>query len=285
MVGYDGRESPSTVGVFLIWQQPHLIYFAELLYRYYKDKSILKKYKDIVFATADFMSSYAHWDDKNNRYVLGPPLIPAQEIYKPDSTINPAFELSYWLFGLKTAQKWRERLGLAQSDKWNDVINNLSKLPENNGFYQNAENAQNTFEDETNRHDHPTVLSAFGMLPNDSIDKNIMRNTLEKVMESWNWQTTWGWDYPLVAMTAARVGKPETAIDALLMDVQKNRYLNNGHNYQDERLPIYLPGNGGLLTAIAMMCAGWDGALDVYAPGFPKNGDWIVKYEGLNSLP
>lgn len=285
MVGFDGRESPSSVGVFLIWQQPHLIYFAELLYRYYNDESILKKYEDIVFATAEFMASYAHWDNKSNRYVLGPPLIPAQEIYKPDSTINPAFELSYWIYGLKTAQKWRERLGLPSIEKWKNVINKLSRLPENNGLYQNAENALNTFEDKINRHDHPTMLGASGMLPNESIDLNVMRKTLDEVMKSWNWETTWGWDYPLIAMTAARVGKPETAIDALLMDVQKNTYLNNGHNYQDERLPIYLPGNGGLLTAIAMMCAGWDGVPSIPAPGFPKNGDWVVKYEGLSSLP
>ena len=31
MVGPDGRESPSGVGVFLIWQQPHPIYYAELV--------------------------------------------------------------------------------------------------------------------------------------------------------------------------------------------------------------------------------------------------------------
>jgi len=39
-----------------------------------------------------------------------------------------------------------------------------------------------------------------------------------------------GMDYPLIAMTAARLGKPEKAIDALFMDVQKNTYLKNGHN-------------------------------------------------------
>ena len=33
MVGPDGRESPSTVGTYLIWQQPHVIFFAELLYK------------------------------------------------------------------------------------------------------------------------------------------------------------------------------------------------------------------------------------------------------------
>ena len=69
------------------------------------------------------------------------------------------------------------------------------------------------------------------------------------------------------------------------MDVQKNTYLNNGHNYQDKRLTLYLPGNGGLLTAVAMMAAGWTGCPNIAAPGFPKDGSWIVKYEGLNPLP
>jgi hypothetical protein len=123
------------------------------------------------------------------------------------------------------------------------------------------------------------------MLPNDSVDLAIMTNTLAKVMQSWNWETTWGWDYPMIAMTAARVGKPDLAIDALLIDVPKNTYLNNGHNYQSVDLPIYLPGNGGLLTAVAMMAAGWDGAPDIPTPGFPKDGNWSVKYEGLNPLP
>ncbi|MGD8779394.1 MAG: glycoside hydrolase family 65 [Ignavibacteria bacterium] len=292
MVGPEGsNEGPSEVGVFLIWQQPHPIYYAELLYMYYKDQATRDNYKEIVFETAEFMASYAHWDESTQRYVLGPPLIPAQEIYKPDSTINPAFELAYWNFGLRTAQKWRERLGLQRNEKWDHVINNLSKLPENNGFYQNAENALNTFEDKANRKDHPTLVAPFGMLPgffdandNNEVDVEIMRSTLKQVMKSWDWRHTWGWDYPMIAMTAARIGEPEIAIDALLMDVQKNTYLNNGHNYQNETLTIYLPGNGGLLTAVAMMAAGWDGSPDIKAPGFPKDGNWVVKYEGLKPL-
>jgi len=285
MVADDGQESPSTIGVFLIWQQPHPIYYTELLYRSQPNKAILEKYQDLVFETAKFMASYAHWDSTTEHYVLGPPLIPAQEIYHPDSTWNPAFELSYWAFGLKTAQKWRERLGLERVAKWDQIIAHLSRLPVNDELYQNAAMAMNTFEDDRHRNDHPTLLGAFGMLPNDSVNLTIMTNTLAKVMQSWNWETTWGWDYLLIAMTAARVGKPELAIDALLMDVPKNTYLNNGHNYQSAELPIYLPGNGGLLTAVAMMAAGWDGAPDIPAPGFPKDGNWVVKFEGLNPLP
>jgi hypothetical protein len=85
-------------------------------------------------------------------------------------------------------------------------------------------------------------------------------------------------------MTATRLSKPEMAIDVLLMETQKNTYLVNGHNYQDKRLRLYLPGNGGLLTAIAMMAAGWDGCTELN-PGFPKNGKWNVQWEGFHPLP
>ena len=60
--------------------------------------------------------------------------------------------------------------------------------------------------------------------------------------------------------------------------------LINGHNYQDARLRVYLPGNGGLLTAVAMMCAGWDGN-ELLTPGFPDDGSWKVVWEDLMVMP
>ena len=80
------------------------------------------------------------------------------------------------------------------------------------------------------------------------------------------------------------VYEPENAINALLTPQRTNTYLPNGHNFQDNRLRCYLPGNGGLLTAVAMMCAGWDGETR-HNPGFPDNGAWDVKWEGLLPLP
>jgi hypothetical protein len=116
------------------------------------------------------------------------------------------------------------------------------------------------------------------------IDDWTMRATLDHVFKTWDWPTTWGWDYPVIAMTAARVGEPERAIDALFLDTPKNRYLANGHNYQRSNLPLYLPGNGGLLYATALMAAGWDGAPKRNAPGFPAKG-WVVRYENLHVAP
>ncbi len=129
------------------------------------------------------------------------------------------------------------------------------------------------------------MLCALGVLPQtDLIDAATMRATLDQVWKVWDWTSTWGWDYPVIAMTAARVGQPERAVDALLVDTPKNRYLANGHNYQRPNLPLYLPGNGGLLYATALMAAGWDGAPEGNAPGFPTHR-WVVKHEGLRIAP
>jgi hypothetical protein len=285
MVGPDGRESPSPIGPLLIWQQPHLIHLLGLLYRVRKDDRILRDWIDLVSETADFMASFAALDPSRNRYVLGPPLIPAQELHPPRTTRNPMFELEYWRWGLETAQSWRQRLGMPRSPEWDRVIQRLSPLPVAGGLYVNAESDPDTFRDPSRRRDHPSLLGALGLLPGKMADRETMRRTLLRVRESWQWDQTWGWDYPLAAMTAARVGEPALALDLLLMDTPKNRYHPNGHNYQRPGLTIYLPGNGGLLAAAAMMAAGWDGAPARHAPGFPQDGKWTVRWEGLHKLP
>jgi len=285
MTDNDGNESPSSVGAFLIWQQPHLIYMAELAYREHKDKKTLERYCDLVFSTADFMASYAYFDQTKQKYILGKGLIPAQEEFRPEETFNPAYELVYWYWALKVAQEWKKRLQLPLDTKWADVIKRLSGLTINNDKYLFTESGTDSYTDPKYRTDHPSVLGAWGIMTKTAmVNPPTMRNTFNWIWENWTWSDTWGWDYPMVAMTATRLGMPEKAIDALLMPVQKNTYLNNGHNYQDERLTIYLPGNGGLLAAVAMMCAGYDEA-KIKNPGIPKNGKWKVRWEGLKPMP
>lgn len=278
-----GNESPSSVGAFIIWQQPHPIYFAELLYRNNPSPETLSKYRDLVFNTADFMASFLKL--KDGKYHLCHPLIPAQEIFKATETDDPAYELQYWYYGLSVAQEWRTRLGLEENLEWKEMLSNLAPLKVANNLYLPNATTLNAYTDDQFRRDHPAVVGAYGFLPlNDRVNETIMSNTFDEIMKRWQWETTWGWDYPLLAMTAARLNKPERAIDALLMEAQKNTYLVNGHNYQDKRLRLYLPGNGGLLAAVAMMAAGWDGSKD-NNPGFPKDGKWEVKWEGLKKMP
>jgi hypothetical protein len=285
MTDNNGNESPSSVGAMLIWQQPHFITYAELDYRNHPDRKTLDKYKSLVFATADFMASFAYFDKEKGRYMLGKGLIPAQERFKAEDTFNPTYELAYWDWALNTAQKWRERLGLARNAKWDDVLAKLSPLPKQGNVYLATESATDSYTNPEYKTDHPSVLGTFGMLPETKLlDKTIMKNTFDLVWKDWSWSDTWGWDFPMTAMTATRLGMPAKAIDALFMNVQTNTYLVNGHNYQDGRLTLYLPGNGGLLTAVALMCAGWDGCTEKN-PGFPKDGTWQVKWEGLKPMP
>ncbi|OQP53353.1 hypothetical protein A4H97_23160 [Niastella yeongjuensis] len=284
MTDHDGKEAPSSVGAFLIWQQPHLIYMAELAYRAKKDKKILQKYKDLVFGTATFMASFPTWDSVNRRYNLGKGLIPAQECFDAVRTYNPTYELAYWQWALTTAQQWRERLGMPREKKWDNIVKNLSKWPQANGVYLATESTPDCYTNERYITDHPAVLGAYSTLPAcDRLDTTVMKNTYNLILKVWKWETTWGWDFPLMAMTATRLHMPDKALDALFMPVKTNTFLLNGHNYQDDRLTIYLPGNGGLLSAVAMMCAGYDNN-KTNNPGFPQDGTWKVKWEGLRQM-
>ncbi len=285
MTDNEGRETPSSVGSFLLWQQPHIIYFAELCYREKQNEVTLQRYKDLIFATADFMASYAFYDSAKGKYILGKGVIAAQERFKPEDTYNPAYELAYWHWALNIAQQWRTRLHLPPNKKWDDVMQQLSPLTVQDNKYLFTENATDSYTNPRYATDHPSVLGALGMLPKtDLVDTKVMLNTFNWVWNNWKWEDTWGWDFPMTAMSATRLGLPEKAIDALFMDIKTNTYLVSGHNYKDDRLPVYMPSNGGLLTAIAMMCAGYDGT-EKDLPGIPKNGRWKVQWEGLNKMP
>ncbi len=285
MTDPSAMEAPSKVGSFLIWQQPHIIYMAELVYRSNPSDEIIARYNHLVQETAKFMYSFATYDELEGRFILKG-AIPAQETLRASETVNPPFELSYWHFAMETAQKWRERTGEKRNLEWDEMIDKLSPLAYNeDGLYLAAETAVDTYKDIRYTSDHMAVLGAVGILPKCKlVREDYMKNTLHWIWDNWNWGKTWGWDYPMTAMNAARLGEPEKAVGALLMERRTNTYLVNGHNYQDGRLRVYLPGNGGLLTAVAMMCAGWDGC-DVKNPGFPKDGNWNVKWEGLHPMP
>ena len=316
-------EAPSNTGSFLIWQQPHYIYLAEEMYRANPSPETLQKYGEQVEATAEFMADFVSYDAKQQQFYLKGATA-MQECMTKDISFNQPFELAYWQYGLSVANQWRERQGKARHAQWDEIITKLAKLPEVQGIYTaglpsgktdhlesfdpfdtvdlnggsqssdktmvSTSRQSETFADKI-RNDHPAVLGACGMLPSARIpytllyNKENMKQTLDWVMKHWNWPTTWGWDYGMIAMCAARLGNPETALKALLIDTQKNTYLPNGHNFQTaDRLRIYLPGNGALLTAIAMMCAGWDGCEEPLNPGFPKDGTWNVRWEGLQRM-
>ena len=320
-----GGEAPSNTGSFLIWQQPHYIYMAEEAYRHHPNAATLKAHAAAVEATAMFMADYAKACDtskKKNQPIRLFGHTAMQESMSKDFSYYHPFEQAYWQYGLAVAQLWRERQGLERNAEWDDIIVRMAPLAEQDGRYVSglplAAGDDNAKADKFDpyvavaqkgskiisrddfelkcRSGHPAVLGACGLLPSTLLtingktlaplyDTDKMKETLKWVMSNWNWDTTWGWDYGMVAMCAARLGETNTALDALLIDKQKNTYLVSGHNFQEpKRLRLYMPGNGALLDAVAMMCAGWDGCDDPLNPGFPKDGTWNVRWEGLQRM-
>ena len=279
MTDPSGNDSPSSIGTLLCWQQPHPIFYGALLRRTKPDSPILDSWTEVVRATAQFMVDYVHYDDTLGSYVLGPALIPVQENHDPLTTINPTFELSYWRWALAEAIDFLQEKGEQIDPKWLDVLEHLSPLPTDGEVYLAHQECNDTYG--SFAYDHPSLLFCLGLLDTKDVDHAIMSRSLSKVIENWKLNELWGWDFPLMAMTAARLGQKDLALDLLLMDSPKNTYTLNGHNAQLPKadLPLYLPGNGALLLAIALLAGGWEEC------GQEKNSyssqDWIFKAEGL----
>jgi hypothetical protein len=287
--GYDGVRWPKTLGdherwewpneinPLLIWQQPHPIFFAELEYRANPTQETINKWKDAVIQSADFMASYPYFSKREDRFILGYPLQVVSENADPHTTINPVFELSYWRTGLKLAQEWRKRAGLPESEKYKQILAKLSELPQQDGKYVSWENIYKMWT--VYNFEHPALIGAYGMLPGDGVDLPTMDRTLTAIEQKWNFKYTWGWDFPMLAMCAARLGHGDKAID-FLTNYPSFTFDEHGLSGGGVSPFPYFPANGGLLYAVALMAAGWDGS-NGNAPGFPKDGSWVVKYEGL----
>lgn len=285
-----GRESPGTPTCLLIWQQPHPIFLAELDYQAHPSESTLRKWDTVVHESAEFMASFAHREEGSGRYVIGPPIMCCNERNKSELTMNPTFELSYWKFGLRVAQQWRERQGRSRDERWDDILEHLAPLPVEDGVYVLYEGVPNMWTERNTN--HPDPIAPYGMLPGDGVDVETMRATTQKVYATWPVTDLYSWDFPLLAMNAARLGDPTTAVDYL---------LHERLGFTDTGLPAsgksgvpspYFPSAGGLLYAVAMMCAGWGDSPEGdagasgrpgasgSAPGFPDDG-WVVRWEGL----
>lgn len=274
-------QSPGWINPFRDNQQGHAIYWMEQLYRLHPHRKTLERYADVVFETADYMADIVAWDPGTERYVLGPPIITGTEATDGFDSYNPTVELSYWAYGLETAQQWRERLGMARKEAWDDVLENLSDPPTEDDSYVPLE----SHPDQSGIGANPFWLQAYGVMPGTSVDPPKMETAYERVASSLDEWDLWGANFAMLAMTAARLGRPDEAVDWLLLDHPQNQYATNGCNVmEDEEATVtegaYLPGNGGLLWAVAMMAAGWEGAPDEHAPGFPEG--WTVRAEGLH---
>ncbi|KAK0475773.1 Six-hairpin glycosidase-like protein [Armillaria novae-zelandiae] len=281
MTDPSGRSSPGEINNLLIWQQPHPLVFAQYAYRASPTMETLHKWEDVVRETANWMAAFAWYNESTGVYDLGPPMHVVNEDTSPNVTVNPAFELAYWRLGLGFAQEWMEKLGAEVPKNWTVVKDNLAVFPVNNGTYKIYETLEDDFwTDPAYTNGHPSLVGLYGWLPEtEGLNLTIAKATAQKVREDWNANSFWGWDFPMLAMSSARNGDAEDAVDWLLDPL---------FNFDDVGMPStnipipppYFPGSGGLLYSVAMMASGWDGS-EGDAPGFPKDG-WVVRYEGLS---
>jgi hypothetical protein len=319
MAGPEGRGSPSTINPFIMWHQPHPIYLAEIAWRAHPDAATLARYGEVVEQTARLLATFPR--RVGGRLVLGPPIIPVQENHPSLTTTDPLFELEYFRWGLRTAQAWRLRRGLPREPLFDQVVADLSPPPVadglylpvagDGGFWRTAASPLcrgHAIDARCLNRDHPSFLMAYGLIGGDRIDPETMRRTLRATERDWDLRQTWGWDFPMIAMTAARLGEPEQAVAWLLRDLPNNQWGTSGmtprvhlEEHAADLVPgapatadgsgaqyrrgaeTYFPSNGALLLATGMMAAGWDGSHGP-APGFPRRG-WRVRVEGIRPLP
>ncbi|KAF2685836.1 hypothetical protein K458DRAFT_417039 [Lentithecium fluviatile CBS 122367] len=273
-----GRSAPGEINSLLIWQQPHPMYFAEMEYRKFPSKKTLKKWDRILSGVADFMVSYAWFNETTKVYDLGPPMYPVSENTNPNQTVNPTFELAYWRFGLDIAEKWQKRQNKPVPATWRNVRDNLAAFPVENDVYVLYEGIKNMWATPATAEDHPGLLGIYGWLPPGTrLNLTIFDKTVDKVYKSWNFTYSYGWDFPLLAMTMARLGNAEKAVDWLLDP--NNKFNEVGMPVGGTRVPTpYFPASAGLLLAAGMMAGGWDG---LEGPIFPKG--WDVEVEGFSA--
>ena len=271
-----GRSAPGEINSFLIWQQPHPMVFAEYEYRAFPSASTLQKWDIILSETANFMVSYAFWNESTGVYDLGPPMYPVSENTDPNVTRNPTFELAYWRLGLRIASDWQVRQGKKVPAQWTHVAENLAALPVQDDSYVIYEGIEGMWNNTTYDEDHPSMLGIYGWLPpTPGFNLSIMQSTRDRVYDTWNFTYSYGWDFPLLAMNAARLGDVDRAVAWLLDD--NFQFDDAGYAVGGARVPTpYFPGGASLLWAVAMLAGGWDGAEGGHWPA-----GWEVEAEGF----
>ena len=289
MSGIDGRPSPGTINPFIIWNQPNPIYLCELVYRNNPTEAVLEHYRDMVFASADFLASYAQKDPETGTYNLGPPIKAVTESTSENQTRNPSFELAYWRFALEVAQKWRVRLGMEPQPTWQEVMDRLTPLPMEDGKYLEIETFRGIFNDD--QFDPYSMIMALGYVPQtEMVDASVMLRTFEAVTDSHplgmgRWDS---WSMSAAALTCTRLQQPELAVQLLANESKTVRFMLTGYvrrPKEPEGCVAYLPVNASFLNAVGMMAGGWYGAPERTAPGFPDTPQWVVEVEGMNAMP
>lgn len=279
-----GVSSPGDINALLLWQQPHPMYLAQLAYQGSPTRATLQKWDKVLTATANYMASYPGLNNKTGKYDLGPPSYGVTENTLPNSTLNLAYEIAYWRYGLDVALEWKQKLGQAVPAKWLHVAENLAPPPQVDGLYTVYEGLNSSWWNDTKLTGDPrSLIMMQGILPDTpAVDPLVARRTADKVWEVWGDAQIRGWGRPVLAINSARIGNPQRAIHHLTAfdywEFDDAGFAIRGGDGGTP--PPFMPGNAGFLLAVAYCAAGWQGSTGD-TPGFPHDGSWAVKHEGL----
>ncbi|KAL5042938.1 hypothetical protein BDW71DRAFT_200237 [Aspergillus fruticulosus] len=273
----SGTSAPGPQNALLIWQQPHPMFFAELEYRSWPNTTTLHKWSHLLDELATWMVSYAWWNASTQVYDLGPPMYPSSENTSPNSTYNPTFELAYWRFGLGIASDWKTRQGIPVPETWTQVLHNLAPLPIVDGAYSISADLPDMWNNTAYTADHPSQIAIYGLLPPTAgVDRSIVNATMSRIIETWDFSKSYGWDFPMLAMTSLRLGNVNQAV-AWLLD--SHFQFDDVGNPLGKVVPTpYFPASSAFLLAVAMMAGGWDGQEGMH---FPEQ--WGAKIEGFSA--
>lgn len=211
--------SPGETRAFLQWQQPMPMYLASLAYKAAPKRETLERWDRVLTATADYMATFAWYNNATGKYDLGPPIQGVTENSSPTEISNLAYELAYWKWALDAACGWKEKLGQECPEQWVTVSDNMAPPPVLGGLYAPWVGGglnESWWDDARLSRDPRSVLMLQGFLPDTPVvDPEIGRRTSDKVDEIWTEENIRGWGRNILAINSARVGKPERAIHHL----------------------------------------------------------------------
>jgi hypothetical protein len=290
------------------WEAVNPIYLAELVHRNGPALERSRALGPLVLATAAHLAARVEaltadqlaaggWP--RSEPAVGPAALdPADPAAggpaDPTAADDPTFTAAWWRWGLNCAADWADRLGRADlAPAWRAAADRLRAPAPVMGVYPSAGWGPSGCPGPGPRPGgHPLHLGALGLVPRCGlIDESVMTATLDGVLDHWPWATARaGWDRPLVALTATRLHRPDLAWRAMLGPVPAPGlpwppagppYLPNGHHWGGTDRPADLTGNGGLLLAVGLMAAGWDGS--EARPGFSLA--WPALADRIARLP
>ncbi|KAJ0279593.1 hypothetical protein CBS470a_009205 [Colletotrichum nupharicola] len=225
----------------------------ELAYQSSPTDETLKRWDEVVTAAADYMASYAWFNETSGHYDLGPPSYGVTENTPPAETLNLAYEIAYWRYGLDTAREWKKRLGQNVPDKWTTVAEKLATPPQIDGLCAVYEGLNSSWWDDPALNGDPrSLIMMQGVLPDTpAVDPEVALRTADKVWEVWTDQKIRGWGRPVLAINSARIGNPERAIYHLTAysywTFDDAGFAVRGGDGGTP--PPFMPGNAGFLYA------------------------------------